>query len=131
MKQLLEVISMQVVVKDTHFYHYGEPKRLALPAIYIVLTEKLTQHDINQFVGTIIDPAPFRDWRSVYSSYLGLAKLHNSRSFLNNLFIISGKSENWQLKKLYSQVEEALNKLKKDLLKNSAKVMAPRTQLIV
>ncbi len=79
LKQLLEAISMQVVAKDAHFYHCGEPKRLALPTIYIVLTGKLTQHDISQFFDSIVDPAPFKDWQSVYNSNLGLAKLHNSR----------------------------------------------------
>lgn len=111
LKQLLEAISMQIVAKGEHFYHYGEPKRLALPTIYIVLTGKLTQHDIGQFVDSIVDPAPFKDWQSVYNSNLGLAKLHNSRSFLNHLFIISAKSKNAQLIMFHSQIELALKKL--------------------
>ena len=111
LQQLLAAISTQVVAKHGHFYHYGEPKRLALPAIYIVLSGALTQQELTQFIDKIVDPSPFKDWRSVYSSNLGLAKLHNSRNFLHNLLIISGKSDNPQLQKLHSLVEEALKKL--------------------
>lgn len=111
LKQLLEGISSQVVAKNQHFYHYGEPKRLALATIYIVLRGELTQPELQLFFDNIVDPSPFENWHSVYGSNIGLAKLHNSRSFLSELYTITASSKNPQLEKLRPIIKLALKKL--------------------
>lgn len=98
LNQLLSAIKKQISPQNLHFYLYGEPKRLATAFIYIVLRGEHNERDISSFFDSVINPAPFANWDSVYSSKQGLAKLHNTRSFIYSIFAISGQSKNPKLK---------------------------------
>ena len=47
--QLLSAIKTQVSPQNLHFYSYGEPKRLAMAFIYIVLRGEHTEREISSF----------------------------------------------------------------------------------
>lgn len=97
---LLDAITIQVSPKKRHFYIYGEPKRLAMAFIYIVLRREHTEQDISTFFNRLVNPTPFTDWNAVYSSNDGLAKLHNTRHFVYSVFAITAQSQNPKLKVL-------------------------------
>lgn len=98
LNQLLSAIQSQVSPQKLHFYTYGEPKRLATAIIYIVLRGEHSESEISSFFDSVVSPVPFADWDSVYGSKKGLAKLHNTRSFIYGIFAITGQSENPKLK---------------------------------
>ena len=95
--QLLAALKRQIAPGSGHFYTYGEPKRLAMPFIYIVLRGLHTPKELAAYLNSIADPAPFEDWRGIYQSNQGLAKLHNTRSFIYSLVATTGQSQNTQL----------------------------------
>lgn len=98
--QLLSAIKVQVSPHKLHFYSYGEPKRLAMAFIYIVLRGEHTELQISNYLAGVANPAPFVNWNGVYSSQNGLAKLHNTRSFIYSLVAITGQSKNPNLQAL-------------------------------
>ena len=82
LNQLLDALKTQISPQKSHFYIYGEPKRLAMAFIYIVLRGEHTQQELVSYLDSVVNPAPFADWQSVYGDNKGLAKLHNTRSFI-------------------------------------------------
>lgn len=109
--QLLSAIKTQVSPQSLHFYTYGEPKRLAMAFIYIVLRGEHTEQEIANFFDSIASPAPFVNWNNVYSSKKGLAKLHNTRSFIYSIYAITGQSENKNLQKIKPILVNIIKKL--------------------
>ena len=109
--QLLDALKSQVSPQTLHFYVYGEPKRLAMPYIYIVLRGEHTKQELMNYLESVVNPAPFADWQSVYSDKKGLAKLHNTRSFIHSIFVISAQSQNPALKALQPKLIELIKKI--------------------
>ncbi|MDO6426681.1 DUF2785 domain-containing protein [Thalassotalea sp. 1_MG-2023] len=109
-QQLLTAIKQQISPKNT-FYTFGEPKRLAMPVVYIILQNKLSADEFANWLTSVTSPAPFETWQSVYQSEQGLAKLHNTRSFLHNLYVITSNSKNPQLKAIQASLQQALTSL--------------------
>ena len=108
LSQLLTAIKSQVIPKEPHFYIYGEPKRLALPLVYIVLRGLHTEAELVSLLESIVDPTPYGNWQSVYTSNQGLAKLHNTRSFINSVLALAMQSDNEMLKTLKPKLIEFL-----------------------
>jgi hypothetical protein len=104
--QLLDALKSQVSPQPLHFYVFGEPKRLAMAFIYIVLRGEHTEQELLRFLDSVVNPAPFADWQSVYSDKKGLAKLHNTRGFIYSIFAISAQSDNPALKAIKPKLTE-------------------------
>lgn len=111
LSQLLNSLVSQVSPKQSHFYTYGEPKRLAMAFTYIVLRGEHTQDEIAQYLSTVVTPTPFKNWNSVYTSNQGLAKLHNTRSFIYSILAITGQSKNPHLQAIQPALNEAIKQL--------------------
>jgi hypothetical protein len=106
--QLLDALESQVSPQSSQFYVYGEPKRLAMTLIYIVLRGEHSEQEIVNYLESVTNPTPFTDWQSVYSDKKGLAKLHNTRSFIYSIFAISGQSKNPALKAIQPKLVELI-----------------------
>lgn len=109
--QLLDALKSQVSPQSSHFYVFGEPKRLAMAFVYIVLRAEHSEQELLSYLDGVANPAPFSNWQSVYSDQKGLAKLHNTRSFFYSIFAISGRSENPVLKSIQPKIEELIKKI--------------------
>lgn len=111
LNQMVVAIKEQVHPKKSHFYVYGEPKRLATAFVYIVLREELSDNDLKAFFTETSNPTPFESWGHVYQNNAGLAKLHNTRSFYYSLLAIAGFSEHPQLQKIQPLIKDAIKRL--------------------
>jgi hypothetical protein len=109
--QMLDALKSQVSPQPLHFYVFGEPKRLAMAFIYIVLRGEHSEKEVVNYLHGVVNPAPFTDWQSVYSDKKGLAKLHNTRGFIYSIFAISAQSENPALKAMQPKLIELIQKL--------------------
>lgn len=92
--RMLNAIGQQVLAGDNHFYIYGEPKRLAMPLLYIFLREQHNEQDWQAWLAKYITPAPLKKWQMAYSSQQGLSRLHNAQAFLNTVHTLIADSEN-------------------------------------
>lgn len=108
---MLNAITNKVVPVKNHFYIYGEERRLALPFLYLALQNKLTAEQIEKRIKSIAAPAPFKSWNDVYKSNKGLAKLHNTRGFLQSLSTLTAQSKQEILKTINQQSLKALKGL--------------------
>jgi hypothetical protein len=108
---MLAAISTQVVAKDNHFYIYGEPKRLAMPVIYIFLNDLLTVEEWNVWLNNLTSSSPLKSWGDAYSSQQGLSKLHNTQGFLFAFYTLIKNSSNERLSKMIPALEEAIKKV--------------------
>ncbi|MGJ8682859.1 DUF2785 domain-containing protein [Paraglaciecola sp.] len=109
--QLLSALKTQVSPQNSHFYTYGEPKRLATAFVYIILRAEQTEQGILSFFDYLGNPAPFDNWRSVYQSQKGLAKLHNTRNFVYSVLAITGQSQNPKLKAIQPMLIRIIKQL--------------------
>jgi hypothetical protein len=109
--QLLNAIKMQITPSQGHFYVYGEPKRLAMPFVYLTLRTELSEQTLISFLDQVADPTPFKDWTKVYSSNAGLAKLHNTRAFIYSLYAITSKSKNPSLISIQAKLADIMDQL--------------------
>lgn len=106
--KMLNAISTQVTPQNNHFYHYGEPKRLAMPVIYIMLQGEHSIEDWQQWLDQMTNPHPFKQWNNVYKSEQGLAKLHNTQAFLMSLYALIKPSQNEVLMSMVPALEQAI-----------------------
>jgi hypothetical protein len=79
--------------------------------IYIVLRGEQTDQELMSYLDSIANTAPYADWQSVYSDNKGLAVLHNTRSLINSIYVISGQSQNPALKAIELKLAELLKEL--------------------
>lgn len=105
---MLNAIAAQVVPANSHFYIYGEAKRLALPMLYILIRDEHSLAQWHNWLAKITNPAPLNTWDSAYKSQLGLAKLHNTRQFLLEVFGLIATSDNKVLQRIKPDIEKAL-----------------------
>ena len=90
---------------EVHFYHYGEPQRLARASAYLMLREDTETEYWLGWLSRVASPMPFEAWRAVFTSQSGLAKRHNVRAFLLELNRIIGSSSKPRLKAISKEVE--------------------------
>lgn len=109
--RMLNAIGQQVLASDNHFYIYGEPKRLAMPLLYIFLREQHSEQEWQAWLAKYITPAPLKNWQTVYSSQQGLSRLHNAQAFLNTLHMLIAESENKTLVLLKPALRNAIKKV--------------------
>lgn len=85
-REMLEAISAQVVPSNNHFYIHNEPQELAWPIIFIAAQQTLTQPEWEAWFEDLADPAPLGNWKIVFASEEGLAKLHNTKAFASAVY---------------------------------------------
>ena len=86
MDRILAAIAAQIVPADAHFYVYGESERLAMAVVAVASRDVYTAEEWYSWLMKIVSPNPFESWDDVYWSQSGLAKRHDSKSFLLALY---------------------------------------------
>lgn len=104
-------ITTQITPENGHAYIYGESERLARPILYMARRGTFSKEDWDDWFAKIGDPAPFEDWNAVFKSEAGLAKLHNTKAFVNAIYINASLSQNENVKMLTNASLEVLKKL--------------------
>ena len=86
MDRILAAAAAQIVPVDAHFYIYGESERLSLVVAAIASRDIVTAEEWGAWLAKIVSPAPFKKWDDAFGSQTGLAKRHNTMSFLLALY---------------------------------------------
>ncbi|MFC3030935.1 DUF2785 domain-containing protein [Pseudoalteromonas fenneropenaei] len=94
-----------------HAYHFGEPKRLALPLVYFYLRGKIARAALVEQLKLLASPAPFATWQEMYQSELGLAKIHNTTAFFNVLYVMVSQNQHEQLQALLPELQQLIKAL--------------------
>jgi len=108
---MLNTLAKQVNADGRHFYTYGEPKRIAMPVIYIMLRNEHTIDQWQTWLDNLTSPAPFPSWGDMYQSQQGLVKLHNTRAFLYAVYALIKSSKNERLVAMVPALEAAMKKV--------------------
>lgn len=109
--KMLHVLAKQINADGEHFYIYGEPKRIAMAVVYILLRK---QHSVAEWENWLMDVSshqPLSGWGDAYQSQLGLAKLHNTQRFLTVFYALIKASKNQTLIDLVPALEQALKRV--------------------
>jgi hypothetical protein len=86
-ERILDALATQIVPHNAHFYVYGESERIARPVFYIARRGILDSEWWQSWLAKVASPAPYSEWAAVYESQAGLAKRHNTATFLNALHV--------------------------------------------
>jgi hypothetical protein len=109
--RIRDAVASQVAPPGMHFYVYGESGRLGRPVLFIAMREEFTDEEWADWFESIASPEPFAAWGEVFSSQAGLAKLHNTRAFLQVIYVNATASDQEALAPLGSASLEALRTL--------------------
>jgi hypothetical protein len=91
--RMLSAIATQVTPAGEHFYIYGEPERLARAVYYLASRDLQSLADWQAWFQAVADPAPLPDWSEAFASRAGLAKRHNTLSFLRSLHLLVAEGD--------------------------------------
>jgi len=97
---ILQAVAAQVAPASGHFYVYGEPARLVRPVIFVAARGLHAEDAWRAWLERIAAPAPFATWAEAYGNQRGLAKIHNTRAFLQALYVATRESDNPHLQRL-------------------------------
>jgi hypothetical protein len=111
MDRILAATTAQIVPADAHFYIYGEGERLSLVVAAIASREVYTAEEWRAWLVKVVSPAPFKKWDEAYSSQTGLAKLHNTMSFLLALYAQTAVDKRAAVSQLAPMIAEAMQPL--------------------
>ncbi|MGH8029463.1 MAG: DUF2785 domain-containing protein [Arenimonas sp.] len=95
---LLAAVRAQVVAADGHAYIHGEPGRLAR-VVYFAAQRNL--HDRaywDTWLKGTASPGPLESWNAAFTSEAGLARLHDTRLFLQALLVLVVRSDEPELR---------------------------------
>ncbi|MEL7296095.1 MAG: DUF2785 domain-containing protein [Pseudomonadota bacterium] len=107
---LVDAALSQVSAYDNHAYIHGESRRLARPVLFAAQREVLTADDWTKRFNALTQPDG-RPWQNAYRSESSLARLHNTRTFLLNVYASIAESENPIFEPLKQSVRGALASL--------------------
>lgn len=100
------------VAPTQHFYHYGEPQRLAMPVLYMAYKGIIDKRALYDFIEQIAKPKDMDNWQFAYKSNDGLAQLHNTRAFLYAMFVLAQESKSDNIRALLPSLSKALHAIK-------------------
>jgi hypothetical protein len=109
--RLLAAVASQVSPAETTFYHFGEPERLAQPVLYIAKRGIYSEAEWKLWFEKILTPAPMASWNEAFSSEAGLAKRHNSATFLLALYASASESEDSGMRALLPALREGFKRV--------------------
>ena len=104
---ILAAVASQAAPQSTS-YIYGESERLARPVLFIAARGEISEQGWTNWFAKIADAAPLTSWNDAFSSREGLAKRHNTSSFVNVLYVNATASANENLKILLPGAIEVL-----------------------
>jgi hypothetical protein len=96
--ELLGALRSQVVADGKHAYIHGEPGRLAR-AVFFIANRNL--HDAafwEAWLADVAKPGPLVDWGAAFASEEGLARLHDTRAFLQALLALTMINDDAELR---------------------------------
>jgi len=108
---LAETLKSQVIAHKNHSYTFGEPRRLAIATVYLFLNDEFTKSEWREWLQPFSEPTPLKNWQEAFKTEAGLAKLHNTRAFLQALYALVGESKNEQLIMMKNDIVNALKQL--------------------
>ena len=111
LKTLRGAIAKQIAPESGHAYIHGESERLARPILYMARRGEFTQQDWDGWFMALTAPSPFKAWGDVFKSEAGLARLHNTKAFLNAVYVNASASDNENIKMLQTSALDALKQL--------------------
>jgi hypothetical protein len=95
---LLAAVRSQVVAADGHAYIHGEPGRLARVVYYAAQRDLHDKAHWEAWLKEASSPGPLGDWGKAFTSEAGLARLHDTRSFLQALLALTVRGEDAALR---------------------------------
>ncbi len=105
--QIHKAVATQVAPTDTS-YVFGESDRLARPILYMALRHDVSEEVWRAWFENVTAPAPFGDWSETWASEAGLAKRHNTRAFLQAVYVSAASSGRAELEILRDLAREGL-----------------------
>jgi hypothetical protein len=108
--RLRDAVEVQVAPAG-HFYIYGEPERLMQPIVFLAQRKVFTAVEWGAWFERVADAAPLASWDAAFTSQMGLAKRHNTRAFLNSVWLNAKITENGDDDVLLAGAEAALRKV--------------------
>jgi hypothetical protein len=109
--KIRDAVSTQIAPAGAHFYVYGESERLARPILFIALRGEFTDEEWAEWFAGIGSPAPFDAWADVFASQAGLAKLHNTKGFIQVIYVNASASDKAEFAPLASAALSVLRDL--------------------
>ena len=111
LEEIVDAVASQIVPSGTHFYVYGESRRLSRPVLFVAMRGLLSSTDWADWFASVGSPQPFESWSDVYSSQAGLAKLHNTRAFAQAIYVSATANDQAELDVLRPGTLEILRQL--------------------
>jgi hypothetical protein len=111
MDRILAATTAQIVPADAHFYIYGEYERLSTVVAAIASREVYTAEEWRAWLAKVVSPAPFKKWDEAFWSQSGLAKRHNTMSFLLALYAQTAVDERAAVSQLAPIIAKAMQPL--------------------
>lgn len=108
---LRDAVGSQIAPLSGHAYIHGESERLARPILYMARRGTISQEQWADWIAPLADPAPFEHWGDVYKSEAGLTKLHNTKAFLNAIYVNASATSDENIKMLETPALTALKQL--------------------
>lgn len=110
-EQLLNAVASQVAPAGDVFYVYGEPGRLARAAYYAWSRGLVGDAFWDNWFAGIANPRPMENWGQSFASQSGLAKRHNTQSFLLALHFNALLAEDESGQALAQRVMQTINEI--------------------
>jgi hypothetical protein len=95
---LLAAVRSQVVAADGHAYIHGEPGRLARVVYFAAQRNLHDKAHWDAWLQDVSSPGPLKDWGYAFGSEAGLARLHDTRAFLQALLALTVRGEDAALR---------------------------------
>jgi hypothetical protein len=108
--RLRDAVGVQVAPAG-HFYIYGEPERLMQPIVFLAQRKVFTEAEWGAWFERVSDAAPLASWDQAFATYVGLAKRHNTRAFLNSVWLNAKITKSGDDDVLLAGAEAALRKV--------------------
>jgi len=109
--RLLDALATQVAPPGEHFYVYGEPERLARAVFWLASRDLVSEAHWGAWLARITDPAPLRSWDEAFQSQAGLAKRHDTASFLLALHLLVSEDASASTANLVPGLEDAIRRI--------------------
>ena len=95
---LLAAVRSQVVAADGHAYIHGEPGRLARVVFFAAQRDLHDAAHWQAWLKDVAAPGPLEAWNAAFTSEAGLARLHDTRAFLQALLALTVRTDDAKLR---------------------------------
>lgn len=110
-KHLSRAIFSQVNARGGHSYIFGEAGRLARPVLYAALRDDLEAGHWQQLFAELGEPGELGEWSAAFESEAGMARLHNTRGFVQAIYLTASSSGRPELDAIAESAEMLLQSL--------------------